>query len=126
MDLKLGTDGDLVFESGNLVLISGVEATAQRLRGKMSTFLGDWYLDKRVGFPFFRDVLIKRPDVRLVLAMVREVILSDPGVTEIVTLNFDFDTPERTFTVDAVIRGLDAEPFPVSFQTFILKSERQQ
>ena len=52
MDLQLDTTGDLDVSTGDLLLISGTDQTAQRLRIKLQFFLGEWFLDQRVGIPY--------------------------------------------------------------------------
>lgn len=123
-DLKLDETGDLAFEDGQLVVIDGPEATAQRLRLKLSTWLGEWYLDERVGVPFVRDWLVKNPNLRLITSQVQELVLADPGVRAINRMALDFNRADRRLVITAEFLGFDGEPFAFEFNDAILGSER--
>lgn len=62
----------------------------------LRTFFGEWFLDKRVGLPYFRFILVHNPDERLIEAIFRRAILSRPGVASLESLTLTFDRPSRT------------------------------
>jgi len=68
MDLKLATviDGDnpvvhdLHLDStGDLSWVEGIDAIAQHARVRLQFFLNEWFLDRREGIPFMREVFTK-------------------------------------------------------------------
>lgn len=78
MDLKF--DNDLVIQKGDLVLVSGANASAQRIRDRLLTFRGEWFLDLDYGPNYLRDVMIKNPRLNIVAAILKQQILkSEPG-----------------------------------------------
>ena len=80
-------------------ILRGVLAVAQRIRVRLQFFLGEWFLDKRQGMPYFQAILIKNPDLTLVQSIFRRAILGTPGVLAIAKLRTSFDRANRTFTV---------------------------
>jgi hypothetical protein len=71
--------GDLDITGGQTTLITDpVLAGAQTLRNKFLIFLGEWFLDTRVGWPFFQRVAIKKWNARLISNIVKNVIVNTP------------------------------------------------
>ena len=99
MDLLLDSQGDLDISTGDLQLTTGGEAIAQHLRIRLQFFLGEWFLDSRIGIPFFQSILIKNPATNVVRSIFRAAILSTPGVISLSELTIDFDGPTRTLAV---------------------------
>ena len=72
--------GDLAIP---VAFIRGAEALAQRLTVRFKFFLGEWFLDTRQGIPYFRDILVKNPNISLVQSIFRRATLLTPGVLAI-------------------------------------------
>jgi len=114
MDLKLTTDGDLDFSTGDLILLEHPDDIAQHLRIRLRFFLGEWFLDQRIGIPYFEKILIKNPNEAVIRSIYRDVILTTPGVEALRSLELSYDEILRKLTVefDAQIVGADQ---PLSF-----------
>lgn len=56
-DIKL--DDDLSVVKGDLELVTGAHAAAQRVRHRLLTFRGEWFLDLEFG-PDYRDQILKK------------------------------------------------------------------
>jgi hypothetical protein len=67
------TTGDLLIPPK---IIRGAEAVAQRVRVRFRWFLGEWFLDERLGVPYYSDILVKNPDPILISFIFRRVLLS--------------------------------------------------
>lgn len=95
--------GDLALDdTGNFVwLQSGPQYVRQKLSQRLKFFLGEWFLDRRLGVPYFRHVFVRNPDLDQVRQMFRKVILGTRGVLSIDgdTITFDFDPAARTLGV---------------------------
>lgn len=106
-DFKLTTTGDLDLTTGDIQLISGSEEIAQHLRIRLKFFIGEWFLDTRLGIPYIQKVFRKNPNSNVVRDLIQRAALSTPGVLEIQTLTFDFDSANRRLAVDlrALITG---------------------
>jgi len=98
MDLKL-TGGDLAIENDDLVLVDGVDAVAQHVTTSLKTFQGEWFLDTRVGVPYFDRVLGQKPRLAELEQLYREAIIKVPGMLSIEDMNIDFDGTTRLLSV---------------------------
>lgn len=99
-DLKIGSDGDLEIKNGNLQLTNGDDAVRQHLQQRLRTFLGEWFLDLDVGVPYFQDILVKNPNVNQVDGILKQTILTTPGVVELVSFTMNSDPTARTLSVE--------------------------
>lgn len=113
MDLALDeTTHDLKFVNGDMVFYDGLDATAQRLKIKLWFFLGEWFLDQRVGIPYWEQVFIKNPNQAALNALFRKVIQEDEAVlvinqfefviseTRAARLTFKVETTDGPLTFD--------------------------
>lgn len=69
-DLALTATGRLQLETDPVI------AASIKLKHRFQFFKGEWFLDKRVGVPYFSAVYVKNPDIELIRRMVRRIILS--------------------------------------------------
>lgn len=121
-DLKLDTQtGDLEISStGDLQIIAGIDAIRQHLSLRLQFFRGEWFLDTRLGIPYFEEVLRKAPDLVVVQSLLRDAIRSTPGVLEITEFVLDYDGVTRTLSLD--FRTLTTEG-PLEFtEDFVIPS----
>lgn len=119
MDLKLDSQGDLAIESGDLVILSGVDAIAQHLKIRLRFFLGEWFLNLDEGIPYFERVFVKSPNIPEIRALYRRAILTTPGVATIDDLTVDFDGSSRVLSVTFAGETDTGEPLDFS-EDFIL------
>ena len=91
--------GDLVIENGTTVIIGESDYARQRVEVSLDFLLGEWFLDTRQGVPYFRDVLVRRPNDETVRSVLRRTILNTPGVARVDSLTTEYDTSERKLTV---------------------------
>jgi hypothetical protein len=99
MDLKLGTDDDLVLKNDDLVLVDGVDAIAQDVLCRLRFFAGEWALDTRIGVPYYQEILGQKPQAPAIKGIFREVISGTPGITEVQDLSWDYDGSTRLLSV---------------------------
>lgn len=92
---------DLLIENGNLVLVKNeIEGIDQHLRARLKTFLGEWFLDSRIGVPYFQQILgNKNPSTNLISAIFRREILKSSGVTSVKNLSVGLDAKLRELVV---------------------------
>jgi hypothetical protein len=81
--------GDLDVSGGQLHLTQGVDATRQRLEGRLSLSLGEWFLNELLGVPVRRDVLGKRTtrDLASAEATYRRCTQTSPGVKSLLAFS---------------------------------------
>jgi hypothetical protein len=88
--------GDLALAQGSFVIADGVEYIRQKLGARFKFFLGEWFLDKREGVPYFRDVFVKNPNLDVIRSLFRRVALSVPGVLSVPAMTVSYDRPARS------------------------------
>jgi hypothetical protein len=106
-DLALsGRTHDLLFTApgppprkphSDLILIDNAERVAQQIKISLLTFLGEWFLDSRVGTPYLEYILVKNANRGIIESVLRAQITKVPDVRRVTSL---------TLQVDAVLRRL--------------------
>ncbi len=95
LDSENTIEGDIRLDVGQMSFVEGRDAIAQRARNRFRFFRAEWFLDTRLGFPYFTEVLVKNPDKALLEALFREVILGTDGVASITSFVFTIDFATR-------------------------------
>lgn len=117
----VGTDLDL--SSGNLVIVQDEDTSiAQKLTIRFQLFLGEWFMDARIGVPYLQVVFVKNPNLVVVGQLFRNIIRNTPGVLNILSEEIDFVPSQRTLTAiytiqtdsGAIIEGGVGSPFIVT------------
>ena len=93
MDIKMDMNpispefGDAIFVNGPLTLEGvtsfPVETTAQRLRVRLLTFMGEWFADTSYGIPYYQRILGKKVAKSTIDQIFQQAILEERGVREI-------------------------------------------
>ena len=96
MNLNLNSSGDLDFTNNNFVLVEGSEEIKQLVQVRISTFLGEWFLDSSRGIPWFQDILKKNPNPVIVDAVLKNTVLETDGIKELISWDLDYDSSLRT------------------------------
>jgi hypothetical protein len=114
-------DGDLDLSAGQPYLVEGAAAVAQSLRIRLRFFLGEWFLNTLEGVPYFRDVLIKNPSIRLLTTLFRNVIRDTPGVDSVRAFELVWDHVDRKLDIkfEALLTG--GEVLSADFGEFIVE-----
>lgn len=116
------TDNDLALALGQLVLVTDVASEAAIvIKNRFKFVRGEYFLDTRIGVPYFGTVFVKNPNVLLVRRVFRDVIMSVQGIKSIIDLSVSLNAKTRklTFTFRAladngkIITGGSGQPFIV-------------
>ncbi|GJE77293.1 hypothetical protein [Methylorubrum suomiense] len=103
--LASSANNDLTLdETGNLRMVYDAEAVGEHARQRLQFFKGEWFLDPRIGVPWFEQVLGfsgSRPQVSE--AIVKREILQTPGVTGLSGIETTFDRLVRGIRVSNVL-----------------------
>lgn len=91
--------GGFIFSGDQLQFVSDAESIRQAVRIRLKTIRGEFFLDPTLGVPWFDDVFIKNPDVRVIVAMLREEITGVRGVKDVVSMDFNFDKSSRALEI---------------------------
>jgi len=95
----VGQTGDLDLTGHRLNITTGEEAIEQNLRIRLRFFLEEWFLDTRQGIPYFREVLIKNPNLLLLQSIFRTAILDTTGISAVTQLTVELDKPTRSLSL---------------------------
>jgi hypothetical protein len=115
MDWRLDpTTGDLDLSTGSIEPVTGVDAIAQECLIRLRTFLGEWFLDERIGVPYFQFIFEKPRRQNLIDQVFKEVIATTPGVLSIRTFNQTFNAGTRELSISFVA---DTIAGPVDYST---------
>jgi hypothetical protein len=106
-DLQLATDHDLDLAAGDLILVTGVDAIAQDLDIRLNTFKGEWFLDTRIGVPYFQEILGEKPRLVALKGIFREAILLTPGVQSISDFVLSYDGPTRVLSLSFLVASIE-------------------
>ena len=99
------SSSDLDLSSGNLTVQSDpAHYTAVKLGNRLQLFLGEWFVDTRLGVPYFQQIYVKNPDLAVIGQLFRQVILGCPGVASVLQANLDFVSNLRTLTATFVVQ----------------------
>ncbi len=102
-----GDDGDLDLTAG-LSFTPDLETyVAQRLDENFSFFLGEWFLDLRLGIPYWERIIGAKPDLGLIDTLYRRAALATPGVASVKNLQVSFVGATRKLPVALTVRLVD-------------------
>lgn len=111
VDIKIDQDTrDIVIVNGELQLVTGAEAVAQRIWDVLHTFAGEWFADLTYGIPYKRDIMIKDPQLPIVTEILKENILDEAGEgSRFGRFDLLFDSTARVLDLqaDVLIPGED-------------------
>lgn len=96
---------------------------AQRLDENMSFFLGEWFLDKRKGLPYFGAIIGQKPDFPLLDSLYRQAAKLTTGVAAVPQMEIGFDRQARRASVKFAVTLKDGTQITDTEvgQAFILK-----
>jgi hypothetical protein len=97
-DIKLSS-GDIDLSGSQFSLTRGNDAIAQHVSIRLQLFQGEWFLDTRVGIPYYRDILVKNPNLPAIGSIFQEVISTTTGIKSIGNFNLEFLRTERILNV---------------------------
>ena len=99
LDLALDAKTHDLTLNGDVLFIDNAERVAQQIKIQLLTFLGEWFLDVTHGVPYLDYVLIKNPNFTLIRELFREQILNVDGVSNLVSIDIDFNSATRQMSL---------------------------
>ncbi len=72
---------------------------AQRLDENMSFFLGEYFLDQRLGMPYYEAIIGQKPDFSLLDTLYRQAARNTAGVAAVPNMQIGFDRTRRAAAV---------------------------
>lgn len=100
---KQTNEGDLDLSTKTLVLVTGGDELAFRMRNRTYTVRGEWFADARQGIPWFELVFIKNPRPGLIESIFDQAYRELPGMGSLqVRATVDSTTRQMSMEVEAV------------------------
>ena len=101
-------------QNGNVATVDNAESLRQRLIERLSTFLGEEFIDETIGVPYFEQILQSGANINVVSNIITNEILKESEVIRVqaptVSDNsqsqhpiISFDNATRKFTYSAAI-----------------------
>lgn len=101
---------DLIIENFQYKEISTkTEDLTQRIKIKLLTFKGEWFLDEDYGIPYFQDIFVKGITKEGVDDIFRVAISNEPDVVALTEYSSEFDNSTRIYTLTATVRTTEGE-----------------
>lgn len=98
MDLKLNNlSNDLEISNGDLVTVTGGDEAGQRIKDRLLTFRGEWFLNLSYGVDYINKIFVKNPRTSVVSSHLRSEILK--SVSGKIT-SFSSNIVNRKLTVE--------------------------
>ncbi len=99
-DFLLTSGDDLDLGTNELQLVTDRSASvAQHIKIRLRFFLGEWFLDRNLGVPYFERILVKNPDLITVSKIFQEAILETAGVESLASFDMSVDNASRNLNV---------------------------
>lgn len=96
-NLKLDENNDIIV-GRQVARTGGLEYTAQLVKNRLLTFLGEWALDRSLGVPW-TGVLERSYDISATKFAIQNIIQTTKGVKNLDSLNLKADPSTRLLTV---------------------------
>ena len=103
------TTGDLLLSKGQIGQVFGADAAGQVVSTDLKTFLGEFWLDRSFGIPYYELVFKKTTDLSAIKTMYIEKILARPEILKVT--RFDMDVNGATRKLRIVLGMLTSEGF---------------
>jgi len=100
-DLLLTDDGDL--PAGPARPATGLALIQQRIRRRLRTIRGEWFLDPAKGLPYLEWIATRPPPTAAIASLTRQTVLEVPGVVRVEDWAATHDNEARKVTVTGVI-----------------------
>jgi hypothetical protein len=104
MSFALDASHDMHIDgAGLIVTVSGADAVRQNVLTALRLFRGEWFLAVSRGMPWFGEVLVANPNIRVIEFELRRTVLRIRGVTGIREMDLDFDRGTRELSISIEI-----------------------
>ena len=113
MDIKLNDEtGDVLLSTTATITTptfttSTSENLAQRLKNRLQTFKGEWFLDGTIGIDYFNQIAGKNRSKAAVDAIIQAEILKEQEVLQITAYSSVVDKTTRKITIQFTVRTVD-------------------
>ena len=98
---------DAIFLNGSTPVTPTVsEGLKQRLKIKLLTFMGEWFLDTNYGTPYFQQIVGKNRSKGTLDIIFRQIVAADNDVVTIVKFQSELSI-NRAYSLNFSVKGRD-------------------
>jgi len=101
IDLKLDPDDwtSIIIDAQDLDTVNGIDAIEQHLKQRLQFFRGEYKHDLTRGIPYHDKFFKKTPNPIVIDSILKDVILTTPGITELLKFTIELYSATRLLTV---------------------------
>lgn len=117
---RLDENHDMTFGRGKRNIAGTAEAVAQRLRCRLLTIRGEWFLDTDAGVPWYQPddsevypIMGRRPNMQYNEAVLKAAILETDGVQTLDSFSLTFDHATRKLTIRAAGKDVYGDDYNI-------------
>jgi len=101
IDLKLDSDDwtSVIIETQDLGVVNGIDAIEQHLKQRLQFFRGEYGYDLTRGIPYHDEFFKKRPNPVVIDSILKNVILTTPGITELLKFELEIENSTRELNI---------------------------
>lgn len=101
MDILLDREThDIIIKDGDLLLLNDfVDLVRQRVKQRLLTIKGEWFLNEDIGLPFFTEIFNKQTPFNRISALFLRTIKKTQGVKDVEKFELDGDPKERILKI---------------------------
>lgn len=107
IDLALNNEYDIYTVKGDLALVDKSNQVEQAINIRLLHIAGEWYFNSTTGIDWYDDILSMKTSYEQKISILKDVIMSTPGVMNIESFIFGVDQTIRTAIVTYTVRTSD-------------------
>lgn len=96
----LDSNNDIILQTTGFQVVDKGANTVQHVKTNLMYFLGEWFLNRSTGVPYFTEIFTKPTILNRVESVFKSTILNTQGVRRLISFSLTLDKNERTLTVD--------------------------
>jgi hypothetical protein len=89
------SNNDFIIRNGEFFIVNDASQLVQNLHERLTCFRDDFFLDRLHGVPYFQEIFIKPTNINNVESILKDAILADNEITELLTFELDFNSSTR-------------------------------
>lgn len=97
---RIDDNNDWTFGAGRQNYTDKSDAVAQKVKTRLQSFLGDWFLDQDIGIDWLTE-MSSRSQTSKILSDARSCILQTVGVSTLDSFSYDRNDKTRKLTITA-------------------------
>ena len=101
--LNTNTNDMIINAQGKLERVNGSDEVVQRVRVALRHYFAEYFINVTAGIPWYEEILGATGNSSKISNIIRNQILSVPGVTKIVEFSVNYNSITRAYIVTASI-----------------------